>query len=114
MTASQIVFWHRDLPPIDASVMGEHTVEADSNRVAGSIAHRSELWDDCYRELMAHAETRIAAEIARLGGRYAHVRSESIGVKHDDAAGEAWLHGSFTYVAYSGDVAAAAGQPAIA
>jgi hypothetical protein len=99
----KIVFWHRELPPLDAAVMAEHTVEANSNRVAGTIAHRSELWDSCYRELMASAEARIVTEIARLGGRYAHVRSESIGVKHDDAAGEAWLHGTFNYVTYSGD-----------
>ena len=36
--------------------------------------------------------------MARLGGDYAHVRSESLGVKHDDVAGEAWLHGVFTYL----------------
>ena len=93
--------------------MAEHTVEANSNRVAGTIAHRSELWDSCYRELMANAETRIVTEIARLGGRYAHVRSESIGVKHDDAAGEAWLHGTFTYVMYSGSDPAPSDQPTI-
>ena len=90
--------------------MGEHTVEANSNRVAGTIAHRSELWDSCYREMMANAETRISTEITRLGGRYAHVRSESIGVKHDDAAGEAWLHGTFTYVMYSGGSPASTGE----
>jgi hypothetical protein len=109
----QVVFWHRELPPIEAAVMGEHTVEANSNRVAGTIGHRSDLWDSCYRELMANAESRIVTEIARLGGRYAHVRSESIGVKHDDAAGEAWLHGTFTYVTYSSGVPVASGQPAI-
>ena len=49
---------------------------------------------------MANAEVRIADEIARLGGDYAHVRSESLGVKHDDVVGEAWLRGVFTYLMY--------------
>jgi len=113
VSSSKIVFWHRELPPIDATVMDEHTVEANSNRVAGTIAHRSELWDSCYGEMMANAESRIATEVARLGGRYGHVRGESIGVKHDDAAGEAWLHGTFTYVIYSGDTPVRNDQPAI-
>lgn len=98
MPASKIVFWHRELPPLDATVMAEHTVEANSSRVAGTLAHRDELWDHCYQELMADAERRVADEVARLGGHYAHVHGESIGAKHDDGAGEAWLHGTFTYV----------------
>ena len=98
MQTSKMVFWHRDLVPLDAEAMGEHTVEANSSRVAGTLAHRDELWDHCYRELMANAEKRVAEEVARLGGHYAHVHGESLGVKHDDVAGEAWLHGIFTYV----------------
>lgn len=103
MASSQAIFWHRDLPPLDAQVMGEHTVEANSDRVAGTLAHRNELWDACYRQLMAHAAGRVAAEVTRLGGCYAHVHGESIGAKHDDAADEAWLHGTFTYVLYRSD-----------
>ena len=80
--------------------MAEHTVEANSSRVAGTLAHRDELWDRCYQELMANAESRLVQEVARLGGDYAHVHDESIAPKHDDAAGEAWLHGSFTYMLY--------------
>lgn len=94
------VFWHRELPPLDAEVMAEHTVEANSSRVPGTLAHRDELWDHCYQELMAAAEDRIGNEMARLGGNYAHVHGESIGAKHDDAATEAWLHGTFTYILY--------------
>jgi hypothetical protein len=94
------VFWHRELPPIDAEVMAEHTVEANSNRVPGTLAHRDELWDRCYQELMANAGSRITDEIGRLGGDYAHVHSESLGAKHDDVAGEAWLHGIFKYMLY--------------
>jgi len=110
---SQTVFWHRDLPPIDAVAMGEHTVEANSKKVPGTLAHRSGLWDSCYQDLMANAASRVAAETARLGGRYAHVHGESIGAKRDDVAGEAWLHGTFVYVLYgAGDDAAAELPPA--
>ena len=40
------------------------------------------------------------AEVTRLGGHFAHVHGESIDPKHDDAAGEAWLHGRFSYMLY--------------
>ena len=100
MEATKSVFWHRDLPPLDAELMAEHTVEANSDRVPGTLAHRDELWDRCYHELMTNAGSRIADEMRRLGGDYAHVHGESLGAKHDDAAGEAWLHGTFTYVLY--------------
>jgi hypothetical protein len=96
----KIVYWHRELPPLDAELLAEHTVEANSNRVAGTLAHRDELWDQCYQELMANAESHLVQEVARLGGDYAHVRHEELTPKHDDAAGEAWLHGLFTYVLY--------------
>ena len=92
--------------------MAEHTVEANSSRIAGTLAHRDDLWDRCYRELMANAHSRIINEIARLEGSYAHVLSQSIGAKHDDAAAEAWLHGTFTYVLYrAGAVTVESGQP---
>jgi hypothetical protein len=94
------VFWHRELPPINAELMAEHSVEANSGRVAGTLAHRDELWDRCHQELMATAGSRISNEVARLGGDYAHVHSESLGAKHDDVADEAWLHGEFTYRLY--------------
>jgi len=94
------VYWHRDLPPLKADLLGEHTVEASSGRVPGTLAHRDELWDRCYDELMASAESRLSQEVARLGGDYAHVHDEELSPKHDDAAGEAWLHGRFTYMLY--------------
>lgn len=97
---ARIVYWHRDLPPLDAELIAEHTVEANSSRVPGTIAHRDELWDRCYRELMAAAESRLVQEVARLGGDFAHVHDEAIDPKHDDAAGEAWLHGRFSYMLY--------------
>lgn len=99
-TAAPIVYWHRELPPLDADLVAEHTIESDSGRVAGTLAHRDALWDQCYRELMANTTTRLIEEVARLGGDYAHVNDEAIDPKHDDAAGEVWLHGRFTYMLY--------------
>jgi len=96
----KVVYWHRDLPPLEAELMTEHTVEANSSRVPGTLAHRDELWDKCYDELMANAERRLVQEVARLGGHYAHVHDETLNPRHDDAAGEAWLHGVFSYMLY--------------
>ena len=98
--ATKIVFWHRELPPLGADLVAEHTVEANSSRVPGTLAHRDELWDRCYRELMVSAEHRIVQEVTRLGGHFAHVHDEAIDSKRDDAAGEAWLHGRFSYMLY--------------
>ena len=95
-----VVYWHRQLPPLEAEMLGEHVLEATSGRAQGSLAHRDELWDCCYRSLIANTEERFAQELARLGGHYAHVLDESIHSRRDDAAGEAWLHGRFTYMAY--------------
>ena len=97
---SKIVYWHHELPPLEAELVAEHTVEANSSRVPGTIAHRDELWDQCYQELMANAESRLVQEVARLGGHFAHVHDEAIDPKHDDAAGETWLHGRFSYMLY--------------
>ena len=77
-SAPKIVYWHRELPPLKAELVAEHTVEANSSRVRGTIAHRDELWDQCYRELMANAESRLVQEVARLGGHFAHVHDEAI------------------------------------
>ena len=97
---TKTVFWHRDLPPLAAELLGEHTLEAVSGRVPGTLAHRDEIWDRCYAELMAAAHDRLNQEIARLGGHFAHVLHESIDSRHDNVAGEAWLRGRFTYVLY--------------
>ena len=97
---SQIVYWHRELPPLDAELMAEHTVEATSSRVAGTICHRDELWNGCYRELMSNAESRLIQEVARLGGDYAHIHDEAIDSRHDAATGQAWLHGRFSYMLF--------------
>lgn len=96
----QITFWHRELPPISAVAMSDHTIEVTSGRVEGTLAHRDDLWDRCYADLMSQTRDRLAQEIARLGGHYAHVLDESIDSRHDDAKGEAWLHGRFKYMLY--------------
>ncbi len=97
---TKVVYWHRELPPIDAQLMAEHSVEATSGRVDGTLSHRDELWDRCYGELMANVAARLAQEVERLGGHYAHVLDESIDSRRDDALRQAWLHGSFTYMLY--------------
>jgi hypothetical protein len=94
----QIVFWHRELPPPAADVVGEGEVEADSRHVAGTLANRDRLWDECLAEVMVEARTRLEQEVRRRGGRYAHVLSEGLEVKRNDATGETWLHGRFAYV----------------
>jgi hypothetical protein len=97
---SKVVYWHRDLPPLDAESIGQHTVEATSTRVQGAIAHRDGHWTRCEKDLMARTRHRLGEEIARLGGRYAHVYKETIDTRHDEATGEAWLRGRFEYTLY--------------
>lgn len=94
------IYWHRELPPLDAEPLGEHVVEAASERVPHMLVERDELWDRCYQELMAEARKRLEQEVARLGGNCAHVLDESIESRHDGATGEGWLHGRFTYMLY--------------
>ena len=81
-----IVYWHRELPPVSAEIMGEHTVEAASARVEGTIAHRDELWDRCYEDLMERAGARLEQEVERLNGDFAHVLGEVIEARRDDAS----------------------------
>ena len=98
--SSQTIYWHRDLPPLDAEILGEHTVEATSGHIPGTLVHQPELWDRCHEDLLAQTRLRLDQEIARMGGTYAHVLAESIDPRHDDVKGEAWLHGRFTYMLY--------------
>jgi hypothetical protein len=96
----KVIYWHRELPPLDAEAMDEHTLEATSMRVPGTIAHRDELWDRCYADLMANVTTRLEQEVSRLGGNYVHVLAEAVDSKHNDVTNEAWLHGAFRYLLY--------------
>jgi hypothetical protein len=97
---NKIIYWHRELPPFEAEAMGEHTVEATSSHVFGSLSHRDEQWARCHDELMAQTRDRLHQEVARLGGDYAHVLQELVDPRHDEATGEAWLHGRFTYMLF--------------
>ncbi len=99
-TTHKTVYWHRELPPLNAQATGEHVLEATSNRVANTLLHRDELWDRCYENLMANARVRIEQEVARLGGSCAHVLDESVESRSNDVTREAWLHGRFTYMLY--------------
>jgi hypothetical protein len=96
----KIIYWHREMPPLAAEFMGEYIVEATSSRVPGTLAHRDELWNQCYEDLMAQVRSRLEQEVLRLGGNYAHVLSESVDSKHDGVGCEAWLHGRLTYALY--------------
>ena len=96
----RVIYWHRELPPIDAEPVGEHTLEATSGRVPDTIAHRDELWNRCYDDLMGQTSARLEQEVTRLGGHFAHILDEAIDTRHDAATGDAWLHGRFTYVLY--------------
>jgi hypothetical protein len=97
---NRVIYWHRDLPPASAELIEEHSLEATSKRVSGSLKHRDELWHECYRDLLVTAEGRMRQELHRLGGDYAHVLDEWIDSSHDDATGEAWLTGRFKYTLY--------------
>jgi hypothetical protein len=94
------VFWHRQLPPLTAEPTEEHTVEADSDHVAGAFVRGDAVWSRCYDGLMARTEDRLVQEIERLGGDFAHIHDESIVPRHNSATGESWLHGRFTYMLY--------------
>lgn len=101
--AEKTVFWHRELPPLGAEVIGEHTIEATSARVPGALVHRDELWDASYRDLMVRTARRLEQEVGRLGGDYAHVLRETIEPRRDEVKNEAWLYGRFTYALYRKD-----------
>jgi hypothetical protein len=95
-----LVYWHSELPPLDAEPMGEHTAEAMSSRVPHALAHRDELWERCYQDLMVQARNRLEQEITRLGGNYAHVLDEHVESKYDAVKDESWLQGRFSYMLY--------------
>lgn len=99
-SSPSVVYWHRDLPPLDAEAMDEHVVEAQSPRVAGLVERHGPLWDQSHAALMAAIEARIRQELARLGGDYAHVMDEHVDSRRDDATSESWLHGRVSFVMY--------------
>lgn len=99
-TAHQVIYWHRELPPLSAEAIGEHILEATSRRVQGRFSRADEAWGRCYGDLMTQARDRLTQEVTRLGGHCAHVGEELISPRHDEALGEGWLYGRFKYVLY--------------
>jgi hypothetical protein len=106
----KVAYWHREMPPVDAEFLGEHTVEATSSHVAATLATHDDLWDRCYRELMTEVNARLEQEVTRLGGDYAHVRTEAVDTRRNEATGEAWLHGRFGYALLTSATRGAAGE----
>ena len=98
--SGKVIYWHRDLPPLDGEILHEHVIEATSGRVSGSIDRYGDLWGQCHAALMQHTSDRLAQEIARLGGDFAHVLDEHIESHRDDVTNESWLKGRFNYVLY--------------
>ena len=94
---TKVVYWHRDLPPLEAQPVADHTVEANSLRVRGTLDHRNELWEQCYADLMTQLDERLRQEVTRLSGQFAHVLEETIESRRNDVTGEVWLHGRVTY-----------------
>jgi hypothetical protein len=96
----RVVFWHRELPPVDAEMVGEHVVEASSTRTVGSLARGDAAWERCYDELMADANKRLVDEVSRLQGDCARVTDETVDPRHDPKTDESWLSGTFKFVLY--------------
>ena len=94
------MYWHRELPPLDGDAVHEDVIEADSDRVSGTIEREGEVWQRCSALLMQRTQIRLEQEVARLGGDYAHLTDEHIESHHDDAKNESWLHGRFGYLLY--------------
>jgi hypothetical protein len=94
---TKIIYWHGELPPLEAEPISEHDIEASSARVKGDLEDRGALWDQCHDDLMTRLQDRLRQEIARLGGDFAHVLKESIDSHRDDSTGEGWLHGRLRY-----------------
>jgi len=59
-SATLIIYWQRELPPLGADAADEHVVEATSSRVPGTLLHRDELWNQCYEQWMAKIEELAA------------------------------------------------------
>jgi hypothetical protein len=69
--------------------------------VPGVFTHRDDrLWLNCEQDLAHNASLRLDQEVRRLGGRCARIVDERVAPKFDEARGEAWLHGSYTYMLY--------------
>jgi hypothetical protein len=55
----KVIYWHRELPHVDAAPLEKQTAEAASVRVCGALEHRNELWQRCYDDLMTRLGDRL-------------------------------------------------------
>ena len=98
LSLPQRIFWHRDLPPAYAELVGEGIVEAASVRVQDTLTERGALWLCCLTDLKHEAHRRLEQERLRVRADYVHVLSEATYTRRDPRTGEAWLQGMFGYV----------------
>lgn len=96
----QLIYWHRDLPPLSEQMEGEHEVTATSERVHFSWADQNTQWKECHEQLMANGAERIRQEVNRLGGSCARVLAEEVTSQRDDATQEFWVAGRFRFLMY--------------
>jgi len=104
----KFVYWHRELPPLAAEVIGDDTIEATSSRVSANMWHRDDAWHRCYADLIARAGVRLQQEGGRRAADCVHVTDELIEPRRDEATDETWLYGRFRYVLYREPAEAAA------
>ena len=96
----KFVYWHLELPPLTAEVIGDDTIEARSGRVSANLWHRDAAWERCYADLIEQARVRLEQEGGRRGADCVHVKDELIEPRRDEATGETWLYGRVRYVLY--------------
>lgn len=96
----KFVYWHLELPPLTAEVIGDDTIEATSGRVSANLWHRDAAWERCYADLINQACVRLEQEGGRRGADCVHVKEELIEPRRDEATGQTWLYGRFGYVLY--------------
>ena len=62
---AKLVYFRRELPPLQDETAGEFVVEAESPPVPNTGLGRDELWTHCYDDLMHSAVERIGQEVVR-------------------------------------------------
>jgi hypothetical protein len=56
----KIVYWHRELPPLEAEIVAEHSVEANSSRVPGTKNLDWHAWKIVFE---AKAPTEVVVDV---------------------------------------------------
>ena len=94
------IYWHREFPPLHDRIEGKHWITAQSDSVAYSLTHDSEMWGKCFPSLERNLEARLVQEIERQGGHCAHILDERIRRKINHADETCWLEGEYCYTLY--------------